>query len=99
MITYGSEDKRCEIYKDVILDRTNNIIYVDFALKSMIDSLENWYNTYYIDDKWGTAKKAHIFHLVRFYNSKRFKDHETIGKEREGFLEEIDLYVQMKRED
>jgi len=99
MITYGSEDKRCELYKDIILDRKKNVIYIDFVLKSMVDSIDDWYNTNYRDDRWGTAKKAHIFHLARFYNYRRFRNHETIGKEREEFLVEVDLYVQMKRED
>jgi len=76
-----------------------NIIFVDFALTSMIKAVEEWYKNYYQHDHRNIMMKAHIFHLIRFYEQERFNNYNTIGEEREKYLEEIDLYVQMRRDD
>ena len=90
---------KTKILEEVILRKKDNIIYVDFVLYSMTTAIEKWYNEYYQYDKYGTYKKSHMTHLVRFYDHKRFSYHKTLGEERDKYLTEIDLYVQMKRDD
>jgi hypothetical protein len=84
---------------DFVVRKKDNIIFIDFVLPSMINSIDDWYNRYFQSDYLNLISKAHIFHLVRFYDRGRFKNYKTLGKERYKFLEEVDLYVQMKRED
>jgi hypothetical protein len=84
---------------EVILRKEEVVIYVDFVLVSMVNSVERWYEEHFQDDRWGTMKKAHAFHTIRFYDPARFKDHNTLRDERVKFLEEVDLYVQMRRDD
>lgn len=84
---------------EVILRKEKIVVYVDFVLVSMVNSVERWYEEHFRDDKWGTMKKAHAFHVLRLYDPKRFRDHETLGEERIKYLEEVDLYVQMRRDD
>jgi hypothetical protein len=92
-------DKRKSELQEVVLKKKGPVIYVDFALVSMVKSVENWYNEYYQTDPWKILQKAHTYHIIRFYDYTRFTNHETIGKERSDYLTEVDLYVQMKRED
>jgi hypothetical protein len=91
--------KNNDAIEEVVLRKKDNVVYVDFALYSMVKSVEDWYIKNYRDDKYGTNRKAHMFHTIRFYDRNRFKNHDTIGTERDKYLEEVDLYVQMKRED
>ena len=84
---------------EVILSEKENIVYVDFVLKSMIDSVENLYDKCCKDNKWGTNKKSHVFRLTRLYDKRRFSNHETLGEERLKYMNEIDLYFQMRRDD
>ena len=84
---------------ETILKIEDNVIYVDFVLLSLVNSIETWYKKYYHSDSYNLMVKAHTAHIIRFYDTKRFKDHDTIGEERQKYLEEIDLYVQMRRED
>jgi hypothetical protein len=85
---------------EVIIRREDVVIYVDLALVSMVKAVEDWYKKHFQgDDRWGTMRKAHTFHTIRLYDPKRFKDHNTIRHERVKFLEEVDLYVQMRRDD
>lgn len=93
------ERKRKSEIEEVILRRRGKVIYVDFALVSMVKSVEDWYNNYYQNDPWNVIQKAHTYHIIRFYEYKRFKNHMTIGKERDKYLTEVDLYVQMRRDD
>jgi hypothetical protein len=91
--------KSNDAIEEVVLRTKDNIVYVDFALWSMVKSVEDWYKKNYRDDKYKTAQKAHTFHIIRFYNRNKFKDHDTIGAERDKYLEEVDLYVQTRRDD
>ena len=91
--------KRREILDEVILKVEGNVIHVDFVLKSLVDSVDDWFDKYYQGDYKKMANKAHNFHIVRFYDRRRFSDHETIGEERDKYLAEIDSYVQERRED
>jgi hypothetical protein len=84
---------------EVILLEEENVVYVDFVLKSMIDSVENLYYRCCKDDKYGTKRKSHIFRLTRLYDRKKFSNHETLGQERLKYMNEIDLYFQMRRDD
>ena len=87
-------------FKDeIVLQVTGKVIYVDFVLISMVKAVDLWYDTYYQIDPWGVTKKAHIIHLIRFYDRSKFSDHNTIGIERDRYLEDISLYIQMKRDD
>jgi len=72
---------------------------VDFVLHSITAAIKNWYEEYYQYDPWDIIKKAHISLTVSFYDRERFSNHETIGKERDAYLTEIDLYVQMRRDE
>lgn len=83
----------------LIYKRDGNTIYVCFALDSMVRAVEEWYDQNFKYDRWGFTKKAHIFHLIRFYDNSRFSNHATIGEEREKYLDEVDMYVQMRRDD
>lgn len=94
----GSENKRNDV-KDVILKVEGNVIYVDFALKSIVNSVDEWFEKYYQGSYPKSMSKAHNFHVTRFYDRKRFSDHTTIGEERDKFLKEVDNYVQMRRDD
>ena len=91
--------KRKSELDEVILRRKGKVVYVDFALVSMVKSVEEWYEENYQADLWNINQKAHTFHIIRFYEYERFKNHLTIGQERDKYLEEVDLYVQMKRDD
>lgn len=91
--------KRKSELEEAVLRRKGTVVYVDFALLSMVKAVERWYEKYYQFDPWGINQKAHTFHIIRFYDRQRFKNHETIGQEREDYLSEVDLYVQMRRED
>jgi hypothetical protein len=62
------------------------------VLNSIVKTIEESY-----EDPYDPNTKAHITHVVRFYDSSRFKDYKTIRKERERFLAEADLYIQMRR--
>jgi len=65
----------------------------------MYESIEGWYREYYQDDPHGLLRKGHLFLLTRLYDAKKFKDHDTIGQERDRLLEELDLQIQMRRSD
>jgi hypothetical protein len=84
---------------EVVTKIDGNVIYTDFVLLSLVNAIENWYKKYYHSDSYNLMVKAHVAHIIRFYDNKRFSDHDTIGEERQKYLEEIDLYVQMRRED
>lgn len=83
----------------IILARAENVIYVDFAYMSIYEAIDKWYDLYYQWDKDGSIKESHLFQLNRFYDINKFKDHKTIGKERNELLEKIDLLMQMRRDD
>jgi hypothetical protein len=84
---------------ETILKIEDNVIYVDFVLLSLVNSIETWYKKYYHNDSYNLMVKAHVAHIIRFYDAKRFTNHDILGEERQKYLEEIDLYVQMRRED
>ena len=90
---------RTEEQTEIVLKKKGNIIYVDFALNSMLETVEKAYGKYCTNDPLKFLKNAHKFHLIRFYDKNRFKNHDTISDERYKYLEEVDLYVQMKRND
>jgi len=91
--------RKRNVKEDVVTLKEDNIIYVDCVLCSMVRSVEEWYNKHYQDDKWHTARKTHVFHLIRFYDKERFTNFKTLNSERDKFLEEVDLYVQIRRDD
>ena len=91
------EDK--DFLNEVVLHKKGNVIYVDFVLYSMVKAIDKWYKDNYRDDRWGSHRKAHKFHTIRFYDRRRFSDHKTLGEERDRYLTEIDLHVQMRRDD
>jgi len=84
---------------EVIMEQKDKVVYIDFVLASIINSVEKWYKSYYQGDINDMALKAHIHYLINFYKRERFSDHDTIGEERLKYLEEVDLYIQMRRED
>jgi len=93
-------NRRQEEMREVVLRTEGKVIYVDLVLVSMVKAVEEWYEKHFFSDNpWGTMKKAHTFHVIRLYNTERFKDHNTVAEERIKFLEEVDLYVQMRRDD
>ena len=83
----------------IIKNAYDNIVEVDLALISMIRAVDEWYNNYYQNDLYFTEKNVHKTYLVKFYDSRRFCNYQTIGDERIRYLEEIDLYTQMKKDD
>jgi len=83
----------------VVYRKEENIVYVCFVLDSMVNSVKDWYDKNFKYDALGLTKNAHVFHLIRFYDDSRFRDHETIGEERDKYLSEVDMYVQMRRDD
>ena len=88
-----------DIIRELVLRKKDNIIYVDLVLYSMVRAVEDWYSKNYQNDPHKFMRKAHTFHLISFYDRNRFNNYKTLGKEREKFLEEVDLYVQMRRDD
>jgi hypothetical protein len=92
------KQKRLEI-AEVIVEYKNKVVYIDFVLTSIINSIEKWYKEYYQGDVNNISLNAHIHYLINFYKRERFMDHDTIGEERLKYLEEVDLYIQMRRED
>lgn len=96
-IKKGTE-RKSEI-DEVILSKKDNVIKVDFVLLSMVNSVHDWYKQHYQYDYYNIYRKAHTFHLIRFYDRQRFKNCRTLREEREKYLEEVDLYVQMRRDD
>ena len=84
---------------EVIMEQKDEVIYIDFVLSSIINSVEKWYRKYYQGDVNDITLKAHVHYIINFYKRERFMNHDTIGEERRKYLEEIDLYVQMRRED
>jgi len=92
------KQRRSEI-AEVIMEYKDKVVYIDFVLTSIINSIEKWYREYYQGDINDMSLKAHIHYLINFYKRERFMDHDTIGQERLKYLEEIDLYIQMRRED
>jgi hypothetical protein len=84
--------------KEVILKIEDNVIYVDFVLKSMVNAVEDWFIQYYQGDYPEAMCVAHNFHIIGFYDRQRFSDHKTIGMERDKYLGEIDNYVLERRD-
>ena len=95
----GLKKNNQEALEEVVLRKKDNMIYVDFVLYSMVKAVEKWYDENYQNDPHKLVKKAHTFHIIRFYDRNRFKDHDTLGPQRDKFLEEVDMYVQMRRDD
>jgi len=95
----NSNKKRKIEPADVVLGQEDKIIYTDFVLASLINSVEKWYKEFYQDDTYSMSLKAHIHYIINFYKRERFMNHDTISEERYKYLEEIDLYIQMRRED
>lgn len=91
--------KKQKILEEIILSKKENIVYVDFVLTSMVNAIEYWYTEYYQNDPGNLIRKAHTFHLIRFYDRKRFSNHITLSAERNKYLTEVDMYVQMRRDD
>ena len=85
--------------KTIVLAREKNIVYVDFAYMSIYEGIDKWYDLYYQWDRDGSVKESHLFHLNRFYDINKFRNHKTIGKERDELLEKLDLLMQMRRDD
>lgn len=83
----------------VVKNAYDNVVEVDLALISMVRAVDKWYDEYYQNDANFTEKSIHKAYLVRFYDSNRFSNYETIGEERLRYLEEIDLYTQTKKDD
>jgi hypothetical protein len=83
---------------EVILEKKDNVIYVDFVLFSLVEAVKDWYKKYY-QGNYKIMSKSHNFQIVRFYDRRRFSNHTTIGEERDKYLIEIDNYVQMRRDD
>ncbi len=96
VIPYGQ--RKSEI-AEVVIGQDERIVYVDFVLSSLINAIEKWYKSYYQGDTYNMALRSHIHYIINFYDRKRFMNHDTIGEERNKYLEEIDLYIQMRRED
>lgn len=90
--------KKLEI-AEVVVGQEDEVVYVDFVLSSMVNAVEKWYKKYYQGDTYNMALRAHVHYIINFYKRERFMDHDTIGQERLKYLEEIDLYIQMRRED
>lgn len=85
--------------KEIIIDKKDNVVYVDLVLQSIIKSIDEWYDKNYQNDYMNLVKKSHLFHTTRLYEYKRFKNCKNIGEERETFLEEVNSYVQHKKEE
>lgn len=94
--TYGLKNS---VLAFIIKSAYDNVVEVDLALISMVRAVDKWYNEYYQNDVNFTEKNIHKAYLVRFYDSNRFSNYETIGEERLRYLEEIDLYTQTKKDD
>jgi hypothetical protein len=86
-------------YEEVILRKKDNVIYIDLVLHSMIESVNAWYKTHKQYDPYDTQRRSHKFYLIRMYDNKRFNNYKTLCKERYKYMSEIDLHVQMKRDD
>jgi hypothetical protein len=91
--------KRNNILNEVILKEKDNVVYVDFVLVSMVNTIDKWYDEHCKQDKYHTNKRSHKFNIIRFYDRKRFLDYRTIGNERKDYMKEIDLHMQMRRND
>lgn len=87
----------------MIKSKKGNVIYVDFIFPSLMKAVSCWYKENIPQDIYGSKRKSHLFILSRMYNRERrynrFGNHDTIGKERDAFLEEVDLEFQMRRWD
>lgn len=92
-------EERLKRIQEVVRKREDNIIYVDLVFLSMYDAIDRWYKDNYQDDPNGFLRKGHLFQFTRRYDRKKFNDHNTLGKERDRFLEELDLLIQMRRID
>ena len=93
-------DRRKQELDEVVLQKEGNIIYVDFVLVSVVNAIDDWYKKYYQgDDGFGTRRKAHMHHAIRFYDPMKFRDYKNLEKERDKLLKELDEYIQMRRDD
>jgi hypothetical protein len=81
----------------VVLKTKENVIYVDFVFESILKAVETWYKEVIPMEMHNMD--SYIFFLKRRYDDDRFKNHATIGPERDKFLEEIDLEFQARRWD
>lgn len=79
-------------FKNVVSGKYDNIVFVDFTLMSMLSEVES----YYREDPSDPIKNYHISSIVKFYDRKRFNDHDTINAERYKYMKEIDIYTQMR---
>lgn len=95
---FGLKRKQ-KILKDVVLRKEKNVVYTDFVLVSMVNTIEDWYAYHRKNDAHNLIRKTHTFCLIRLYDSNRFKNHVTLREERIKFLDEVDKYVQMRRGD
>lgn len=93
-------DRRKQEIDEAIIKTKGNVIYVDFVLVSIVNAIDDWYIKYFQgDDGVGSKRKAHIIHAIRFYDPMKFRNHKTLGEERDKLLIKLDNYVQMRRDD
>ena len=91
-------DEKLSLEK-VVLRKEGNVIYVDLVLNSLVKAVEEWYEKHYQCDAWDLHKKANVMQIITRYEDERFRNHETLGKERDKYLEEVDLYIQSRRDE
>jgi len=96
----SAREKKLKRIQEVIRSRTDNIIHVDFVFLSMYEAIEDWYIKYCErDDPHGYVRKAHLFMLTRHYIDGNFKNHATLGEERDKLLIKLDDEMQLRRID
>lgn len=92
-------EEKLKRIKEVVIQKTDNVIHVDFVFISLYEAINQWYDKYFRDDPHGLIKRGHLFQLSRMYDRRKFKNHNTLGQERDKFLEDLDLIIQMRRHD
>lgn len=96
----SAREQKLKRIEGVIRSRKGNVIHVDLVYSSMHKAIDTWYReNYERDDPHGYTRNGHLFLLERFYNPHNFKNHETLEKERDKLLVELDTQIQMRRLD
>ena len=93
-------DRRKQELDEVIIRTKDNVVYVDFVLVSVVNAIDDWYKRHFQgDDGYGTKRKEHMYHALRFYDPMKFRNFKTLAEERDKLLIELDNYIQMRRGD
>lgn len=71
--------------------KKGDVVYHDFVFDSLVRDITRWYENYYIWHDRYLRLSIHLSVLLQEYDRKRFNNLKTLNKERDVFLEELQI--------